>query len=159
MSDVTPLDNQIWHWCDKSYGQNQQLCLELQDNHGVNVNLLLLAQYLDLSSNSGLSRDAAAVREYSTEQWQQLANAAGEWDAKLLIPYRRLRRLAKANLNAAEYQQMLEVELMIERKVQRTILNSMNGLSPSGQQTNLVSYLSLCGLSVAELNQVTLIAP
>ena len=153
MSDVTPLDCQIWHWCDMSYGQNKVLCLELQDNCQVNVNLLLLAQYLDLTS------DVAGPREYSTEQWQQLVNAVREWDEKFLTPYRRLRRLAKASLNAAEYQQMLDVELMMERKAQRTILHAVNDLSPSGQQTNLVSYLALFGLSAADVIALDLIAP
>ncbi|MDH1624715.1 MULTISPECIES: DUF2390 domain-containing protein [Shewanella] len=153
MSDVTPLDCQIWHWCDMSYGQNKVLCLELQDNCQVNVNLLLLAQYLDLTS------DVAGPREYSTEQWQQLVNAVREWDEKFLTPYRRLRRLAKASLNAAEYQQMLDVELMMERKAQRTILHAVNDLSPSGQQTNLVSYLALFGLSAADVIALALIAP
>ena len=153
MSDVTPLDCQIWHWCDMSYGQNKVLCLELQDNCQVNVNLLLLAQYLDLTS------DVAGPREYSTEQWQQLVNAVREWDEKFLTPYRRLRRLAKASLNAAEYQQMLDVELMMERKAQRTILHAVNDLSPSGQQTNLVSYLALFGLSAADVTGLDLIAP
>ncbi|WP_249555036.1 DUF2390 domain-containing protein [Shewanella sp. 8A] len=153
MSDVTPLDCQIWHWCDMSYGQNKVLCLELQDNCQVNVNLLLLAQYLDLTS------DVAGPREYSTEQWQQLVNAVWEWDEKFLPPYRRLRRLAKASLNAAEYQQMLDVELMMERKAQRTILHAINDLSPSGQQTNLVSYLALFGLSAADVTALDLIAP
>ncbi|MDL3986798.1 TIGR02444 family protein [Shewanella xiamenensis] len=153
MSDVTPLDSQIWHWCDMSYGQNKVLCLELQDNCQVNVNLLLLAQYLDLTS------DVAGPREYSTEQWQQLVNAVREWDEKFLTPYRRLRRLAKASLNAAEYQQMLDVELMMERKAQRTILHTVNDLSPSGQQTNLVSYLALFGLSAADVIALDLIAP
>ncbi|ASF15627.1 MULTISPECIES: DUF2390 domain-containing protein [Shewanella] len=153
MSNVTPLDSQIWHWCDMSYGQNKVLCLELQDNCQVNVNLLLLAQYLDLTS------DVAGPREYSTEQWQQLVNAVWEWDEKFLTPYRRLRRLAKASLNAAEYQQMLDVELMMERKAQRTILHAVNDLSPSGQQTNLVSYLALFGLSAADVTALDLIAP
>lgn len=153
MSDVTPLDCQIWHWCDMSYGQNKVLCLELQDNCQVNVNLLLLAQYLDLTS------DVAGPREYSTEQWQQLVNAVWEWDEKFLTPYRRLRRLAKARLNEEEYQQMLDVELMMERKAQRTILHAVNDLSPSGQQTNLVSYLALFGLSAADVTALDLIAP
>lgn len=85
--------------------------------------------------------------------------AVWEWDEKFLTPYRRLRRLAKASLNEAEYQQMLDVELMMERKAQRTILNTVNGLSPKGNQTNLVSYLTLCGLSAADVNSLSLIAP
>jgi hypothetical protein len=54
---------------------------------------------------------------------------------------------------------MLDVELMMERKAQRTILNAINGLSPTGEQTNLVSYLALFGLSAADVNALDLIAP
>jgi hypothetical protein len=54
---------------------------------------------------------------------------------------------------------MLAVELMMERKAQRTILNKLNELSPSGQATNLVSYLSLFGLSDIDANEIGLIAP
>jgi uncharacterized protein (TIGR02444 family) len=153
MSDVIQLDGHIWHWCDMSYGQNKALCLELQDNCRVNVNLLLLAQYLDITL------DVAGPREYGLEQWQILVAAVSEWDEKFLTPYRRLRRLAKASLNEGEYQQMLDVELMIERKVQRTILNTINGLAPEGNQGNLVSYLSLFGLGEADVKQLGLITP
>ncbi|EGM71486.1 DUF2390 domain-containing protein [Shewanella sp. HN-41] len=153
MSDVIQLDGHIWHWCDMSYGQNKALCLDLQDSCRVNVNLLLLAQYLDITL------DVAGPREYSVEQWQRLVVAVNEWDEKFLTPYRRLRRLVKASLNEDEYQQMLNVELMIERKAQRTILKIINGLSPNGRQTNLVSYLSLFGLGEGDVKQLGLIAP
>lgn len=153
MSDIIQLDGHIWHWCDMSYGQNKALCLELQDNCRVNVNLLLLAHYLDITL------DVAGPREYSVEQWQILVAAVSEWDDKFLTPYRRLRRLAKASLSQDEYQQMLDVELMIERKAQRIILNTINNLSPKGQQANLVSYLSLFGLAEGDVQQLGLITP
>lgn len=153
MSDVTQLDSQIWQWCDMSYGQNKALCLELQDSCQVNVNLLLLAQYLDITL------DVAGPREYSVQQWQMLATAINEWDERFVSPYRRLRRLAKTNLTENEYQQMLDVELMMERKAQRTILNKINGLLPSGQSSNLVSYLSLFGLGDADVNSMGMLAP
>lgn len=141
MLDNTPLDSQLWDWCDNYYGQNKILCLELQDNQQVNVNLLLLACYLD-STVAG-----ANPRCYSLSQWQSLLDVMRQWDEPLLIPFRRLRRLAKSHLAIHEYQQMLEVELMIERKAQRSILHAIQALYPEGTQTNLLSYLSLFGLS------------
>ncbi|MGL4838054.1 MAG: DUF2390 domain-containing protein [Shewanella sp.] len=141
MLDNTPLDSQLWDWCDNYYGQNKILCLELQDNQRVNVNLLLLACYLD-SPVAG-----ANPRCYSLSQWQSLLDVMRQWDEPLLIPFRRLRRLAKSHLAIHEYQQMLEVELMLERKAQRSILHAIQALSPEGTQTNLLSYLSLFGLS------------
>lgn len=153
MSDLMPLDGDIWHWCDMNYGQNKALCLKLQDCYRVNVNLLLLAHYLDISL------DVTAPRKYSLEQWQILVAAVSEWDEQFLTPYRRLRRLAKASLNQDEYQQILDVELMIERKVQGVILNTINELTPNGRQANLVIYLSLFGLSAIDVQQLGLISP
>ena len=153
MAVLTQFDSQLWQWCDMSYAQNKALCLELQNSCQVNVNLLLLAQYLDITM------DVSGPQQYSTEQWQTLMSAVGEWDERFLMPYRKLRKLAKSSLNEQEYQQMLAVELMMERKAQRTILNKLNELSPSGQATNLVSYLSLFGLSDIDANEIGLIAP
>ncbi|MCL1089938.1 TIGR02444 family protein [Shewanella profunda] len=153
MQNPPRLDSQIWDWCYMSYGHNKALCLELQDSCQVNVNLLLLAQYLDMAL------DATGSRQYSTEQWQTLAAAVGEWDEKFLSPYRRLRRLAKASLNKDEYKQMLDVELMMERKAQRAITRTLKGLTPNGLRTNLVSYLSLFGLGEADVKQLDLLTP
>lgn len=153
MQNPSRLDGQIWDWCDMSYGHNKALCLELQDSCQVNVNLLLLAQYLDLTL------DVTGPRQYSTEQWQTLTAAIKEWDEKFLSPYRRLRRLAKASLNKDEYQQMLDVELMMERKAQRTITCTLRRLNPLGLKTNLLSYLSLFGLGEADVKQLALLTP
>ncbi|MGL5361146.1 MAG: TIGR02444 family protein [Shewanella sp.] len=141
MLDTPPLESQLWDWCDNHYGANQALCLELQDKHQVNVNLLLLANYLDSQV------DGAKPRCYSTPQWQSLQGAARQWDEPLLIPFRRLRRLAKASLAPDEYQHMLEVELMLERKAQGAILRAIQGLRPEGGPANLVTYLNLFGFS------------
>lgn len=153
MSYLPQFDSQIWQWCDMSYGQNKALCHELQDSCQVNVNLLLLAQYLDTT------QDVSGPQQYCDAQWQTLMHAIDEWDEKFLFPYRKLRKLAKACLNEQEYQQMLAVELMMERKAQRTILNKLNKLSPNGQSTNLASYLSLFGLSDMDASEIGLTAP
>ncbi|QYJ78268.1 DUF2390 domain-containing protein [Shewanella acanthi] len=157
-----PLDNQVWQWGDACYAKNQALCLMLQDSYAVNVNLLLLALYLD-NTRTGVSADTSSKQTssnlFSSKQWQILITGVMEWDDKLIVPYRRLRRLAKDRLSQTEYEQMLAVELMLERKAQRTILNAVNGLSPTGQQTNLVSYLTLFGLSAADVNALDFIAP
>ncbi|MCS6100755.1 TIGR02444 family protein [Shewanella baltica] len=153
MAVLTQFDSQLWQWCDMSYAQNKALCLELQNSCQVNVNLLLLAQYLDIT------QDVTGPQRYSTDQWQTLMSAVGEWDNKFLMPYRKLRKLAKPSLNEQEYQQMLDVELMMERKAQRTILFKIKELTPNGKTTNLVSYLSLFGLSDRDANEIGLIAP
>lgn len=143
----------VWQWCDMSYARNKSLCLELQDNCQVNVSLLLLAHYLDATLG------VIGPRQYAQSQWQLLSQVAGEWDDKFITPYRRLRRLAKNSLSQHEYQQMLDVELMLERKSQRSILNKLNELSPSGQKNNLVSYLAQFGLSAEDIELLELITP
>lgn len=65
----------------------------------------------------------------------------------MLKPYRKLRKLSKANLAPDEYQQMLDVELMLERKAQALILHKLKQLADDGSQSNLETYLSLFELS------------
>ncbi|MCH1929640.1 DUF2390 domain-containing protein [Shewanella sp. A25] len=170
-----PLDNQVWQWGDDCYAKNQTLCLMLQDSYAVNVNLLLLALYLDnkrtgARTSADASSKQASSSLFSSKQWQTLITGVMEWDDKLIIPYRRLRRLAKDRLNPAEYQQMLAVELMLERKAQRIILQQVNALipeasqsfhnsqaiqdsqaNPTSSQTNLASYLSLFGMALSDI--------
>ena len=136
MTFLNKLDGQLWQDCDDIYLTHQQMCLELQDKHQVNVNLLLLATWLDKQSHF-----------LSLQQWQTLQQDTFNWESRVLLPYRKLRRLSKSCLAADEYQQMLDVELMLERKSQKLILHSLNKLWWQGESRNLTSYLSLFNLS------------
>lgn len=136
MTFLNKLDGQLWQDCDDIYLTHQQMCLELQDKHQVNVNLLLLATWLDKQSHF-----------LSLQQWQTLQQDTFNWESRVLLPYRKLRRLSKSCLAADEYQQMLDVELMLERKSQKLILHSLNKLWWQGENRNLASYLSLFSLS------------
>ena len=136
MTFLNKLDGLLWQNCDDIYLKHQQICLELQDKHQVNVNLLLLAIWLDQQSHL-----------LSLQQWQTLQQDTLKWESRVLLPYRKLRRLSKSCLAADEYQQMLDVELMLERKSQKLILHSLNQLAWQGESHNLASYLSLFNLS------------
>ena len=125
----------LWTECEALYPANKDLCLKLQDEHGVNVNLLLLALYLDQQTTT----------QYSQAQWQQLLNCIENWEHKIVKPYRQLRRLAKGMIEASEYQQMLDVELMMERKSQHLISNQLTEMASDSQDSNLTSYLRLFG--------------
>jgi uncharacterized protein (TIGR02444 family) len=135
MTLLNTLDLSLWQDCDDIYLKHQQQCLRLQDEHQVNVNLLLLALWLD-------------TQEYllSATQWQTLQHDTFKWEARVLLPYRKLRRLSKSCLEKAEYQQMQDVELMLERKSQRLILRSLNTLVCQGDGSNLTGYLALFNL-------------
>ncbi|MFT5788275.1 MAG: hypothetical protein ACI8SJ_000378 [Shewanella sp.] len=136
MAFLSKLDLSLWQDCDSIYLKHQQLCLSLQDEHQVNVNLLLLALWLDTQE-----------LQLSAAQWQTLRQDTLKWETRVLLPYRSLRRLSKSCLSDAEYQQMLEVELMLERKSQRLISRSLNKLACQGDSSNLTSYLALFNLS------------
>ncbi|MFV7785913.1 TIGR02444 family protein [Shewanella marisflavi] len=143
MSHVNHFDASLWQTCDRLYEKGQQLYLKLQDDYGLNVNLLLLAQWLD-------------EQHYylSDQDWQELADQVAAWEEKVLKPYRRLRKLSKHNLAKAEYQQMLEVELMLERKSQAMILLQLRQLANEQRSANLPRYLALYQIDLKQYQQL-----
>ncbi|AQS40126.1 TIGR02444 family protein [Shewanella psychrophila] len=139
MTFVNHFDISLWKICDGYYHQHQALCLELQDNHQLNVNLLLLSLWLD-------------KQDYllSAQDWTHLQSETHQWEERVLLPYRKLRKLSKNSLASDEYQQMLNVELMLERKSQGLILHKLRQLSHFGKSSNLGTYLSLFNLNKAD---------
>lgn len=139
----------LWQDCDAIYMQHQASLLALQDDHQLNVNLLLLAIWLDSHHQLLASSD-----------WQQLQQSLLEWEQRLLLPYRRLRRLSKAALEQAEYQQMLDVELMLERKSQAKILAALKSMildevNPAKPDSNFSRYLALFNLNSQDYCELT----
>ncbi|MCG9697532.1 TIGR02444 family protein [Shewanella sp. Isolate11] len=159
MNVAKPFTASLWQTCDQIYAQQQPLFINLQDEYGVNVNLLLLALWLD-QQDYVLSR----------QQWQQLFVEIDHHDQRVLQPYRRLRKLSKHHLEGEEYQKMLEVELMLERKTQSLLLRKLNQLtanqndasiqpvSPAESSTNLQGYLLLFGLDSSDYPQLSSLA-
>lgn len=142
MTLSSPIDLSLWRECDTLYMEHQAFCLQLQDEHQLNVNLLLLALWLDKHRYS-----------LASEHWQALQQQTLAWEQKLLLPYRQLRRQSKTILEASEYQQMLDAELMLERKSQAIILNILQSVSVvpltnTGKEVhdNLCRYLALFNL-------------
>ncbi|MGI2259191.1 TIGR02444 family protein [Shewanella sp. GXUN23E] len=127
---MTPLDQRLWQQCDLHYAKHRELCLSLQNQHQVNVNLLLLAWYLD-GRRLGLD----------SSQWQEVTQLINRWEGRLLVPYRRLRQLGKARLPTAEYHKMLDVELSLERKGQNLILKWLGRQSLTPHHSNLEHFL------------------
>lgn len=131
----------LWHQCELVYSQNPSAYIQLQDSYHVNVNILLLAQYLD--------QQAFLL---SAEQWQSMLGVIEKWEDSVLVPYRQLRRIAKRHLAEDEYQKMLDVELIMERKSQQFLLQRLNSLVGEtfnlkhADYSNTQHYLSLLGL-------------
>jgi hypothetical protein len=49
-------------------------------------------------------------------------------------------------MDSGEYQEMLNVELVMERKSQQMLLRKLNQFNPEGEANNTNNYLSLFGL-------------
>lgn len=136
MTFVNHFDISLWQACDSYYHQHQDLYLSLQDDYQINVNLLMLATWLD-------------KQDYllSQQDWMQLQDETHLWEERVLLPYRKLRKLSKNCLAIEEYQQMQDVELMLERKSQGLILHKLKQLSHFGESSNLGTYLGLFNLN------------
>ncbi|MFT6131561.1 MAG: hypothetical protein ACJAW2_000265 [Shewanella sp.] len=116
------------------------------------MNILLLAQYLD-------------QQHYvlTPQLWELLTGVVDQWEANVLQPYRRLRRIAKAYLDGEEYQKMLDVELIMERKSQYMLLHKLNLLQgktldiepDNTEPSNIQHYLSLFGLDESIMTELT----
>ncbi|NMH60768.1 TIGR02444 family protein [Alteromonas ponticola] len=121
MSELSVQD--FWDFTVKRYsaGGNMQACLELQNEYGVNVNLLLL-----------LSWCVANQLTLTLVDWRAIHNAIKQSEQALTI-HRSKRRSEKNKVpfNSGRYQQLKEQELMLERTQQIDILAQFN------QQTHL----------------------
>ncbi|WP_119967945.1 MULTISPECIES: DUF2390 domain-containing protein [Shewanella] len=134
----------LWRDCDNRYAAHRLSYISVQDDYQVNINLLLLAQYLDQQQHP-----------LALAQWESLAATIEDWDTKVVSPYRKLRRLAKTYLQPGEYQQMLDIELMMERKTQQMLLKKLNQFEAEGVSVvvnndndtyNTDNYLCLFGI-------------
>ncbi|WP_144211170.1 TIGR02444 family protein [Shewanella donghaensis] len=135
----------IWRDCESLYASNPTSYISIQDDYQVNVNLLLLAQYLDQQAYP-----------LALAQWETLAATIEDWDSKVVSPYRKLRRLAKSRLLPDEYQKMLDIELMMERKTQQMLQKKLNKFELENNKVELISttknynadsYLCLFGIN------------
>ncbi|MBY6187190.1 TIGR02444 family protein [Marinobacter hydrocarbonoclasticus] len=123
---------QYWQFSEHVWQQEgaRQTALELQDTHGLEPNLLLLALLLE---QQGQFLDQS--------QFRALKEAQASWCEKMLTPYRQLRRLAKDNLPEASYRQMLEVELVMEKRSQQLILKALALMTIQPEGDNLTACL------------------
>ncbi|WP_394130416.1 DUF2390 domain-containing protein [Shewanella maritima] len=119
----------IWQLCEHTYLQQPSFYVDQQDNHQLNVNLLLLAQCLD---NADI--------ELSQAQWHSLIDAISNWDKQVLKPYRQARRQAKKQLGKPQYQQMLTVELTLEHQCQRLITLQLDKLLTPDEHEQLREF-------------------
>ncbi|WP_115717245.1 TIGR02444 family protein [Gallaecimonas mangrovi] len=101
----------FWDYCLAVYPKWEKTLLGWQQSHHLDVNLYLLAAWLD---------EEALYLEQAT--WLALLSESRRMQAQWLTPYRQLRQQLKTALNTEQYQQLKEMELRLEREAQRQYL-------------------------------------
>lgn len=127
----------FWQWSGQHYANEdvKNACLALQDEFGLNVNLLLLCQY---AQTQGLG--------ISIGQIPVLIACIGHSD-EALRAHRAQRKAAKTG-DPSVYTQLLEQELAMERAQQSELIACLNsfGELPATGTLNAVHYTQYHGL-------------
>ena len=139
--------NELWQYSLEQYPQVAALLLPLQDDYQLNINLLLLCGY---AQSLGCAIDDL--------QLQQLLSQTKSWQDNLVSPFRQLRRELKAQLNEQQYQQMLTMELALEKEQQWRLIASLPELPAHNPeaQSNILSCLITSGVALEVLSEDTL---
>lgn len=105
----------FWHFAVEIYGRPgvKESCLQAQDNHGADINLMLLYLWCDCH-DVDLSKDTVAALENTSHLWQ----------TEILGPLRAIRRSMKGD---SAYQGFLTQELETERRAQRALVACLSG--------------------------------
>ncbi|WP_341502189.1 TIGR02444 family protein [Gallaecimonas sp. GXIMD4217] len=101
----------FWDYCLQQYPRHEKQLLAWQDSHGLDVNLYLLAAWLD--------EEQLYLGQAS---WLALLAESRRLQAQLLDPFRSLRRALKAELDKDGYAELKTMELRLEKEAQRQYL-------------------------------------
>lgn len=130
---------ELWQYSLAQYPKVEGLLLPLQDNYQLNINLLLLCGY---AQSHGCAIDEHQLHELiaQTRSWQQ----------RLTSPFRQLRRELKSTISKQQYQEMLTMELALEREEQWRLVNSLPELPSDNPeaQANILSCLISSGVAL-----------
>ncbi|WP_299009671.1 DUF2390 domain-containing protein [uncultured Shewanella sp.] len=121
----------LWHECDTLYARDPKGYIALQNTYQINVNLLLLAQWLD---NLHINNQSLILNAHI---WSELKNKVQTHDQDALIPFRQHRRASKSNVSRSQYQDMLKKELQLERQTQQYIFTELHILLQNTQYSQL----------------------
>ncbi|WP_435274880.1 TIGR02444 family protein [Psychrobium sp. nBUS_13] len=144
-SDKIKLDSEaLWQYSLGAYDQVKDLVLKLQDDYGLNVNLLLLSGYAQTLG--------CAIDEFDMHS---LVTQTKQWQTAITKPYRELRRELKDTITSQQYQAMLTVELALEREEQWRLTQCLPELPPHNveAQANILSCLIVSGVPLELLSQ------
>jgi len=139
--------DELWQYSLKQYPKVESLLLPLQDQYGLNINLLLLCGYAQTHG--------CAIDEL---QLEQLVAQTQAWNARLTSPFRQLRRELKHSISEQQYRQLLSMELSLEQEEQWRLVNSLPELPTHNPeaQANILSCLIGFGVALESLTSDTL---
>ncbi|MDV2859061.1 MULTISPECIES: TIGR02444 family protein [Oceanimonas] len=132
--------DELWKFSEQHYSRPgvAAACLELQDDYGANVNLLLLLLLLE---EQGQTTELAPFMPLLESRRGMFAH------------WRSLRRRLKPELGADDYAQLLQHELELERWQQEELLTVLTAVPGSGA---LLAYLNTLQVDNAHLWQLKL---
>jgi len=132
----------LWQYSLEVYPKIKDVVLSLQDEHGLNVNLLLLAGYTQTLG--------CAIDEFDM---QRLVEQTKQWQQQLTQPFRQLRRELKATITSAQYTAMLSMELALEQEEQWRLAACLPLLPPHNveAQANILGCLIAFNVPLEQL--------
>jgi len=141
--------DELWQYSLEQYPGVESLVLPLQEQYGLNINLLLLCGYAQTNG--------CAIDEF---QLQQLIAQTQDWNTRLTSPFRQLRRELKHSVSEQQYRQLLTMELSLEQEEQWRLVNSLPELPANNPeaQANILSCLIGFGVALESLTSETLAA-
>ncbi len=111
----------LWQFSLQYYSVRQvkEACLNLQNHHQGNVNLLLLLKWLDEQKLA-----------FKKDDWHTVQDCLIRSES-LLVNYRELRRKSKSHLPDTLYRETLQFELLLEKQQQSDLVDCLNNLQLS----------------------------
>lgn len=150
----------FWDYSRHLYGLEgvADACLALQDDYGLDVNLLLFACWR-----------ASSERAVAPEAMMRVVAAARPWQNSVLMPVREVRRRLKSSRELFVHPQaerlrheLGAIELTMERAEQIAIVSAVAGdpgpkaSSPDRWRRNVDTYLASAGLMLDDAGEETL---
>ncbi|WP_160280158.1 TIGR02444 family protein [Cellvibrio mixtus] len=158
MYSFLPTETSLWDFSLHYYGRPgvSLLCLRLQDEYGVNVNIVLWTLWL---GHQGIHLDPAKLA--------QAIHETRNWDQHYVLPLRQLRRQMKAEFGVEDtsietvrvqikhaellaekhLQQLLEAQIIVDKTIASTTSGSLFAenlrlyLQPLGVEESLITRL------------------
>jgi len=152
--------SEFWPFSLRVYGRPEAAaaCLGLQERHGLDVNLLLLACWLGASGRGALGEPA----------WTDLCAQVATWQGQVVVPLRQVRQRLKgmlaagasanadpiASLRRAVGECELDAECLEQLMLERAVAMTGSGAARAGASceaaaANLLAYLAVCGVEAA----------